>query len=123
MTNKKELIRIIYLYLFSLIGLVLIIIGSVRIVNLALKTYVFTKADNFYTYPRFKPIPKPDNSQDYQEPDPEKVAEYEKNQQAARRQREAANSLAFIVIGLPVYLYHWRLVVKDNHKRDQGLKG
>ena len=46
-----SLIRKIYLYLFSLIGLVLVVIGCVQLVNLGLKAYVFTAADQYYTYP------------------------------------------------------------------------
>ena len=42
-------IRRVYLYLTSLIGLILVLIGTTQLVNLALKTWVFTKADdNFY---------------------------------------------------------------------------
>ena len=36
------IIRKIYLYLFSLIGLVLVVIGCVQLVNLGLKAYIFT---------------------------------------------------------------------------------
>ena len=45
------LIRKIYLYLFSLIGLVLVVIGCVQLVNLGLKAYIFTAADQYYSYP------------------------------------------------------------------------
>ena len=43
--EKHSLIRTIYLYTFSLIGLVLIIIASVNMINLGLKTFIFTEAD------------------------------------------------------------------------------
>jgi len=43
MNNKYHLIRKIYLYTFSLVGLVLVVIGGVRLVGLGLKTFVFTK--------------------------------------------------------------------------------
>ena len=39
------LIRTIYLYLFALLGLVLLTIGSIRFVDMALRAFVFTKAD------------------------------------------------------------------------------
>lgn len=39
------LIRTIYLYLFSLLGLVLLIIAGVRFLDMGLKAFVFTKAD------------------------------------------------------------------------------
>ncbi|MEK7195457.1 MAG: hypothetical protein AAB655_02060, partial [Patescibacteria group bacterium] len=54
--NKYPLIRKIYLYLFSLIGLVLITIGTVQLVGLALKALIFTKADKFYEYPMSRPV-------------------------------------------------------------------
>ena len=45
--NKEHypLIRTIYLYLFALVGLALLISGSVRFVNMGLKAFVFTKAE------------------------------------------------------------------------------
>ncbi len=41
-----------YLYLVSTISLVIAVIGAIMIINLGLKAWVFTKADqNFYSYP------------------------------------------------------------------------
>ena len=31
----------------------------------------------------------------------------------ARREREAARSLAMILIGLPLYLFHWRIIRRE----------
>lgn len=31
----------------------------------------------------------------------------------ARRQQEAANALAFIIVGLPLYMYHWAVIKRD----------
>ena len=53
-----SVIRKIYLYLFSAIGLIVVIIGSVQLVDLGLKTFVFKKADVYLEYPR--PIIAPD---------------------------------------------------------------
>ena len=39
MNNKYHLIRKIYLYTFSLVGLVLVVIGGVRLVGLGLKSF------------------------------------------------------------------------------------
>jgi len=41
----KNIIRTIYLYIFALLGLVLVIIGGVRFVDMGLKAFVFTKAE------------------------------------------------------------------------------
>ena len=45
MTDKAKLIRTIYLYLASLISLLFVAIGAGRILNTALKYYVFPKAE------------------------------------------------------------------------------
>ena len=42
---RNPIIRTIYLYLFSLVGLGMLVVGSAMIINLALKTWIFTKAD------------------------------------------------------------------------------
>lgn len=118
--NKYPFIRKIYLYLFALIGLVLVTIGCVRLVGLGLKTYIFTKADVYYEYPAPRPLKvapvmpvEGDKAEEFQQPTKEEIDEYQNKQQTANRQREAAESLAFIIVGLPLYLYHWSVIKKD----------
>lgn len=122
--ERKELIRTIYLYLFSLVGLVLVVIGCVQFVDLGLKTYVFTKANQaivYPTYPMTKIGPMGDLST---EPlTEEEIAQYEKQQQEVQQKqqesdqaRTAAGSLAMIIIGIPLFFYHWILVRKDKEK-------
>src|SRR3989344_5778881 len=120
--NKYPLIRKIYLYLFALIGLVLITIGCVRLVSLALKTYVFTKADVYYEYPMARPVKiapiEGSKTEELQQSTIEELEEYQNKQQTANRQREAAELLAFIIVGLPLYLYHWRLIKAEKENND-----
>jgi hypothetical protein len=115
--NKYPLIRKIYLYLFALIGLVLVTIGCVRMVSLGLKTYIFTKADIYVEYPMARPVkvaPVDGNErEELRQPTKEEMEEYQNKQQTSNRQREAAESSAFIIVGLPLYLYHWSLIKKD----------
>ncbi len=118
--NNYPLIRKIYLYLFTLIGLALITIGCVKLVSLGLKTYIFTKADVYYEYPMARPIKiAPIKEGIYpelaegQQPAKEEIDAYQEKQKTANRQREASESLAFIIVGLPLYLYHWRIIKKE----------
>lgn len=111
--NKHPLIRKIYLYIFALVGLVLITIGCVRLVGLALKTYIFTKADVYYEYPAAKPVSAPGKEVEYVQPPKEEIEAYQNEQRTSDRQRDAAESLAMIVIGIPLYLYHWSVIKKD----------
>lgn len=124
--TKYPLIRKIYLYLFALIGLVLITVGCVRLVGLALKTFIFTKADIYYEYPMARPakilIPE-GQEKELQQPSKEEVEEYQKNQRTSQRQREAAGALAMIIVGLPLYLYHWRIIKNEKDPETGGNEG
>ncbi len=113
--NKHPLIRKIYLYLFALIGLVLITTGGVKLVALGLKTYIFTKADIYYNYPAPVPIGSVEKGKEseFQQPTKEEIEQYQKNERTSTRQRDAAEALAMMIVGLPLYLYHWQLIKKD----------
>ncbi|MBI5621344.1 hypothetical protein HY933_00565 [Candidatus Falkowbacteria bacterium] len=136
MFEKRGLIRTIYLYLFALVGLVLLIVGGVGFINLGLKTYVFTKAYSDQYYGRSVPMPpvskeavvasrtagkKVEVSEDQQQALEAWVVEYQNWQEtdskidyaAADRSRQAATNLAQIIIGLPLYLIHWQIIRKE----------
>ena len=124
-------VRTVYLYLFALIGLVLLTIGAVRLLDMGLRATIFTQADAQERVRPFPPMPMGargervrDLSENEQLTAEERamlrdwVQEYEQWQTQmsavdpvrARREREAASSLAMILIGLPLYLFHWRLI-------------
>lgn len=131
---EKPNVRILYLYAFALVGLALVTAGTVRIADLGLKIYVFKKADQQQDYRNMPPYPpitvdqKTDDVKYSEKITPEQktaldnwVNEFKywnENQKkidylASNRQRTASNSLAMILIGLPLYLYHWRIIRKE----------
>ena len=142
MSNKTGIIRTIYLYLFSLVGLILIIIAGVRFIDMGLKAWVFTNAES----PRYEAPPRLSVAKDFAPLEEEAVlscsdtcgfseeekklaqewlVEYqtwlEQDQKidyvSQNRQRTAASSLAMLIIGAPLYVYHWRLA--SRRKRDE----
>jgi len=142
---KHPLIRTIYLYLFALVGLALLITGSVRFIDMGLKMFIFTQAEapekiqqKFkcqYTLPM--PIEKIEGYQENEELTEEELTtlknflkDYEKCQEesekidylTSRRQRDASTNLAMILVGLPLYLYHWRMIGKESKKREEEKK-
>jgi hypothetical protein len=121
--DKFPRIRKIYLYLISLVGIILITIGCVKLIDLALKTYVFTKADVYYEYPITKPISATEKSGqiEYQEPSKQEIEDFNAKQKTSQRQRDAAESLAMIIVGLPLYLYHW-LTIRKDAKEDKEIE-
>jgi hypothetical protein len=144
--EKHSLVRTIYLYLFAIVGLALLVIAGVSFINMALKAYIFTKADEQmrieYKQPPFGPVAveKLDRiSQDAQgkqvqitltEAEAQQIdrwlIEY-KNYQDTRaqidpvvtdRQQTASINLAMIIIGLPLYLYHWGIIRRETKKQE-----
>lgn len=115
--KKESIIRKIYLYSFSLLGLVLVVIGAVRLVTLGLKVYIFTKADINYIYPAPKVVPAEDGKvREVAEPSQEEISKYNEEQAASQRQRDAAESLAMLIVGVPLYVYHWNVTKRERVK-------
>jgi len=103
----KVNIRLIYLYLFSFVGLLVAVIGAVRLVDLALKVYVFEGADRYeYIAPRIE-------GQEIDRTEEKMVQERETERQ---RKRELSGSISMILVGVPLYLYHWRTIQRENKK-------
>ena len=105
----KFSLRLLYLYLFSFVGLLITVIGSIQIVDLTLKTYVF-KVSEFYSYPMM-PV------KDEQGLVIQSVEDQQKQQEteaANQRKRNLSTSLSMILIGTPLYLYHWKTIKKEN---------
>lgn len=105
---SNPIIRIIYLYLFALVGLIMVTFGGVRLVDVALRTWVFTEVDKQYVYDMPRPV-----EGDKATTTPALIeVDYAKQQ----RQRDIVNGLSLIVVGLPLWMYHWRIIKQDNKK-------
>lgn len=146
MDKKYSIVRTLYLYLFSLVGLVMLTIGGVQLVDLALKTYVFPGSDIYEYYPDRAFIPTKDGMttiteedfvqamkncteacelsneeraslvawlQDYETQREIQDAMPEKNAQR-ERQRQASRALASIIVGMPIFFFHWRVIQQDH---------
>lgn len=98
-------IRLLYLYLFSFVGLLISIIGSVQLVDLGIKNYVFRVAEYTY-YADQITIEKQTIS-------PEEMERRNKEEQTNQRKRQLSTSLSMILVGVPVYLYHWKTIKKE----------
>lgn len=144
--EKHPLIRTIYLYLFAIVGLALLVTGCVRFIDMGLKVFIFKQADAperimqqfscqniFYNLP--SSVEKLQANQtstvftaDEQATIKTFLDNYKKCQEESKninyvtsqRQKDASNSLAMILVGLPLYLYHWRVISKETKKRESS---
>lgn len=114
--TKITLIKTVYFFLVSFVALMMIIFSSADLINTLLRTYVFTKADNFGGYyPEQVCIAKPDGTA---MPAEECAKQNEINQkrdkdsQESQRQRDLVRDLSMIIVGIPVFVLHWRVARK-----------
>ncbi len=110
-------IRLLYLYLFSFVGLIIAIIGTIRLVQLGMNIYVFRGADQYRVVePRPTKI-APDGSE-VKLTEAEVVEQERQNMEALRRdrQREVSGALSMLLVGFPLYLYHWRIIGHEKGK-------
>jgi len=139
MENEKHhpLVRTIYLYLFALVGLALLTIGAVRFVDMGLKTFVFTKAEELQRLYQGPSMPYPPARIEKLQEE-EGLSEEEKatirqwlvdykgwgerrskiDPVAAQRHRDASTNFAMILVGLPLYLFHWRIIRRETKSEE-----
>lgn len=117
-SDMKFSIRLFYLYLFSFVGLLITVIGCIQLVNLGMKIFIFPDSDN-YSYYAPKPIADVPGEQTKVNAENEEARQKEEQQKdrTRNRQREATNALSMILVGIPLYLYHWKTIQKE-HKPD-----
>jgi len=142
MAEKKQypLIRTINLYLFALIGLAFLISGAVRFVDMGLKAFIFTKAEQEQRLNLRQPtmlysVQKIENLQSEEWlSEEEKViiqewlVDYKEwkeesskiNYIDTQRHRDASSSLSMILVGLPLYLYHWGVIKGEVRKQEDS---
>ena len=118
-TNKVAFLKALYLYLVCFVTLMMMVVAVADIINIALRTYLFTKADkNFYGYP--EPVCEPaavtptGTVRDKTMAPPcfnqADRAKQEEENRVAQRQRDLVRDISFLIVGLPLFALHWRIV-------------
>lgn len=112
----KFSIRLLYLYLFSFIGLIIAVIGSIRILELGIKVYIFKGADE-YSYTQPAKI-SPDGIEiELSEEEKARQRSDQETETKRQRERELSGALAMILVGVPLYKYHWKTIQKEGRNK------
>jgi len=116
-TNFKKIIRNVYLYTFSAVGMIIFLVGGVGLINVFLKTYVFPLehySEYYYTSCSDPYVLK--ETPDFDVTACEASQEEERaTQDSDARKRDLASGLAAVVCGTPIWLYHWRVIQKSKN--------
>lgn len=98
-------------------GLIIAVIGIIRLIDLGMKIYVFQGADQ-YSYYETRPIMEPGKEGALTKEEQEQYNIEQKQRQEEEnkrnRQREFSGAVSMIVVGVPLYLYHWKTIQKEN---------
>lgn len=140
MTAFATWIRPIYLYLVSLVAVIVFIIGSVTLLNLLVRNYVFGLKTSYYNNPRYacesyltlkettssdftvRGLPAPSGTtitlNDQQRKSLyDKCIEQQKEDQLLQEKYDFANnvswSFSMLLVSSLVFAFHWRLVRKE----------
>jgi hypothetical protein len=132
----KNTIRQIYFYAATLIFLIMSVVAAISLLNLGMKTYVFTKADTAYgmkcddsglTYyePGRALLPDGTVAPPKQVTPEEKAADKAaceqnlKDQKSAERQNTLVQYLSMLIVSAPLFVLHFKWVQKE---RETELK-
>lgn len=104
-----------YLYLVSIISLVIMVVGAIMLINMALKTWVLTKADqDFYSQPCYAGKPAvPNESTTCTVEEEARQKQMQSDARSAQKQRDAAQAIAMLVVAWPVWYFHWRMAKRE----------
>lgn len=133
-TKAMKIIRYIYMYLVTAISIVLIIISSIGLIRLVLEEYVFDvksyeelrltyfecgESDTFLDS-RGTALEGNSESVDLSPQELEKckarVDENRRLQHINNVKRDLVTWISMLLVALPLYLYHWGLIQKENKK-------
>ncbi|MBD3156747.1 hypothetical protein GF369_02865 [Candidatus Peregrinibacteria bacterium] len=134
--KKVSIIRLVYLYIISAITFIVFLIGAVSLVNLGLKVFIFDIQEDYYrpespvmVCERYSPIVK--ETEEETEYDKLQREAYEECLEKQRKREEEQESrwisqsvardlsigIAQVLVALPLWLFHWRIIERDRKKR------
>lgn len=121
--SPSTILKLVYLYILSFVGIVITVVASIGMLNLVLKNYVFQVNDYGYYYsPEVCRTPKGvDNAA--VPATPAEVEKCEQDQKERSRlesqnqiKRDLSSQIAGLVVGLPLWLYHWKRIRKEKEE-------
>jgi hypothetical protein len=113
---RGSVIKNIYLYLVSFVALMMIIFSTADVINIGLKAFIFTKADDMsYGYYPACPVATPAGTTTSVKADPgclspDEQKKRDEDSRSAQRQNSLVRDISMIIVGIPVFMYHWSIV-------------
>lgn len=120
---KLVVLKNFYFYLVSFAALMMIVFSGISIVSDILKLTVFPKADNFYggyVAPgcdgSYTTPGQPTTTPEMCEIQKDKYKKEQEEYRVARIQQSLVWSISVFVIGIPLFIFHWRAISRNKKK-------
>jgi hypothetical protein len=112
-SNIVAIIKNLYLYIVSFVALMMIVFPVADLINTGLKYSLFPKADSYYYGGSYDCVNGPGAPAPTAE-DCAKREETRKKQEeygkVAHLHNSLARDIAYLIVGLPVFAFHWKLL-------------
>jgi hypothetical protein len=136
MSKTTKIVRTVYLYIAALVSLIFVAVGTGTLLNTALKTYVFPKAQKggYSRCNQQPPVYGLDGTKDANVTTEQQkqqianmLADYENWKKdnsgeecySAERQSSVVDAITMILVALPICLLHWRIIKREKEKEDR----
>lgn len=111
MPKGSRVIKTIYFYLVSFVALLMIVLPGANLIDLTMRNFVFHVAT--YDFYPTTPVITPDGSK---VPTPTNQADDKKRfdeQQTNQMKRDIARDVSFLLVGIPLFIFNWRLIRRN----------
>ena len=110
MPRGPFIIKAIYFYLVSFVALLMIVLPSANLLNLIVRHVIFQVGS--YDYYPSRPMVAPEDSKQPPIDEKEEKERFEK-QQINQVKRDVARDISFLVVGVPLFIFNWRLIRRN----------
>ncbi len=117
-SSWPTIIRNLYLYVVAVVALFMMVFSTVDIISIALKTWVFTKADYVYVYPA-SPVPCEAGikggclSPEDQKKNVAEQKQAQEDQRASQKQNDIVRNISMLIVAIPLFIFHWTIIRRD----------
>ena len=118
--EPRSILKMIYLYILSFVGIIITVVASIGFVDMILKNYVLSVEPSMYYYDMCSVEKTGKENENMTSPTKEErdicIEEQSvrvKQEQSNQMKRDLSGQIAALLIGIPLWLYHWRLIRKE----------
>lgn len=108
-TKGSQIVKTIYFYLVSFVALLMIVIPTASIINLGVRQFVF----RIGAYENYYPARPVAVDEKMPQVNPEEEKRRFEEQQKNQLKRDIARDVSFLLIGIPLFIFNWRLIKRN----------